>query len=373
MLEVSHNTLLALASLFIALMASFTGFSLVKGASEQTLARRKVTVAMAAIALGGGIWAMHFVAMLGLQLPVLFFYDTLITLASALIAILIVGIALLILHFRSRSAANVTIAGAIIGLGIPAMHYVGMYGIQLCRVSYTPLGIFLAVTVSLLLSVGAIWIAYGKRTHRNIVLGTLCFGGAVFTVHFAAIGGTRFWEATESVLTRPQISNEALAIIVLLISFLICAAFLLSGITFLPAPDTVRPKVDTDAPAPSDTDEIHAASSTHGGQVPYEQDGRTHFADRSQIAVVRAEGHYTVLYVGDQKLFCPWSISEAESRLPEPQFIRAHRSYLINPTLVSSFERRKDNGVCFFDMLGARLKVPVSRSRLPLVRATLGV
>lgn len=367
MLDVSHNLLLVLASLGIALMASFTGLSLTKGASEQALPRRKVTVAMSAIALGGGIWAMHFVAMLGLQLPILFYYDTLITIASALIAILIVGVALLILHFRARNVMNMTIAGTLVGLGIAAMHYVGMQGIQLCRVAYTPAGLAGSVAASVLLSNGAIWVAYGRRTHRNIILGTLCFGGAVFAVHFIAIAGTRFFEAVGETPGGPLISNQLLAIIVLLISFVICSAFLLSGITFLPVTKSA------DASSVDEAQPMDPVAQPVSCQVPYEQDGRTLFAECSSISAVRAEGHYTLLYVGDQKLFCPWSISEAESRLPSPGFIRSHRSYLINPMLVQGFERKKDNGVCFFDTGDAQLKVPVSRSRLSEVRDALGV
>ena len=47
---------------------------------------------------------MHFVAMLGMQMPSLFYYDAAITLASALTAILIVGAALILLHFAKRSS-----------------------------------------------------------------------------------------------------------------------------------------------------------------------------------------------------------------------------------------------------------------------------
>ena len=73
---------------------------------------------MAAVALGGGIWSMHFVAMLGLSLPVMVFYDAAITLASALIAILVVAVALMILHFFVRTSLNIVLAGCIVGTGI---------------------------------------------------------------------------------------------------------------------------------------------------------------------------------------------------------------------------------------------------------------
>ena len=133
MLAFSHNPWLVAASVAVALMAGFTGLSLLRGASALSHGQRKLVVVMASVALGGGIWSMHFVAMLGLQLPVPFYYDALITLMSALVAILMVGLALLILHFIPRSAATLTLSGAIVGAGIGVMHFIGMLGMEICQ------------------------------------------------------------------------------------------------------------------------------------------------------------------------------------------------------------------------------------------------
>lgn len=371
----SHNFWLVAASLAVSLMAGFTGLSLTKGASQLTESQRKFSVVMASIALGGGIWSMHFVAMLGLQLPVLFFYDTLITLLSALIAILVVGTALLILHFRQRSGLTITFSGALVGVGILVMHYVGMSGIQMCRPEYSVMGVVLAVIVSVVLSIAAFWVAYGHRANKNIVIGTLFFGFAVFAVHFAAMAGTSFYSAPDATAIGPQIGNETLAIVVSVIVFVICGGFLLTSVTFLPVPDpqTAKGSRAEASLTPQSDEGLVVAKSDGLKQVPYEKDGRTSFVDCAAIAVIRAEGHYTLLYVGDQKLFCPWTITEAQNRLSSSVFVRAHRSYLINPSHVSSFERNKDNGICFFENTESLTKVPVSRSRLREVRDALGL
>ncbi|MDJ0994588.1 MAG: MHYT domain-containing protein [Dinoroseobacter sp.] len=372
MLEASHNSWLVLASLAVALMAGFTGLSLTKGASALPLGPRKARVAMAAVALGGGIWAMHFVAMLGLQLPILFYYDPLITLISALLAILIVGVALLILHFFPRSIATLTLAGACIGIGIPVMHYVGMSGMELCSPVYTVGGVVFAGLASLGLSIGAVWVAYGARTNRNILLGTLCFGFAVFTVHFAAMAGTEFFAAEDSSGAVPGLGNETLAFIVAVIAFVICGSFLLSGVTLLPEASVPEQPSQAQVAEP-EPEPVHRGPLPKLLQIPYELDGRTLFVDSADVSAIRAEGHYTILYGLGQKLFCPWSISDAEQRLPEGQFIRAHRSYLVNPAHVTGFERKKDNGVIFFERGAQTEKVPVSRSRLQDVRLALGL
>ncbi|MEO1067153.1 MAG: MHYT domain-containing protein, partial [Pseudomonadota bacterium] len=240
MLDVSHNPMLVMASLAVSLMAGFTGLSLLHGASDMSLERRKLVVSLSAIVLGGGIWSMHFIAMLGMELPIDFYYDPLTTLISALVAILVVGLALLVLHFRERTWLSKAIAGALIGLGILAMHYLGMSGIRRCLPLYTVGGVTVAVLGSVALSIGAVWIAYGQRTKRNILLGTACFGLAVFAVHFVAMAGTSFVAVEGAEDLFPLIDNNLLAFIVTLGSFLICGGFLLNTATFAIAESNAR-------------------------------------------------------------------------------------------------------------------------------------
>lgn len=356
----SHNSLFVLASFAIALMAGFSGLSLTRGASKLPLGLRKLVVSGSAIILGWGIWSMHFVAMLGLELPAQFFYDPLITLISALTAILITGAALLVVHFGTRTRARIVLAGAIVGVGIPTMHYIGMSGMEVCRPVYSALGIATALAASILLSIASFLISYDDRRIKNILLGTLGFALAVFAVHFIAMAGTGFLLVAEQTITGPQLSNELLAFGVTLSVFILSGAFLLTGATF----STTPRQTPSHSPEPQDNPML---------RVPYEADAKTHFIDIAQIAAIRAEGHYTVLYAGDEKLFCPWSISEAEKRIKSDSFLRVHRSYLVNTDHVTSFERKKDNGVVYFDETEALSKVPISRTRLPEMKARFGV
>lgn len=369
-LDFSHSPMLVIASLFVALMSGFTGLSLTQGLSQRTIEQRKILIVLAAIALGGGIWSMHFVAMLGLQLPILFYYDAAITLASALVAILVVGLALLILHFWKRTRTTLVLAGTIVGLGVLAMHYLGMSAMELCQALYTPVGIGLAVVSSCVLNIAAFAIAYGNRSQRGIVVGTLFFGFAVFAVHFIAISGTSFVEVDVLTEVGPLISNEVLAIGVVLSSFVLCGAFLLTGVTVLAPSAGGRSVPERSEPKPDPEKSTLAGTATP--QIPYEQEGRTLFVNTDAVAAIRAEGHYTQLYTATDKLFCVWSITEATKRLAQGPLIKVHRSYLVNPAFVTGFERLKDNGVCHFDVAHLK-KVPVSRSRLRDVRDALGV
>lgn len=374
-LQVSHDLGLVGASFVVALVAGFTGLTLTKDLSQKTYGQRKIAIAMASVALGGGIWSMHFVAMLGIQMPILFYYDSAVTLASALLAILLVSAALLLLHFAERTPLILTTAGLIVAAGILGMHYLGMAGLQLCRAVYTPGGVAFSVVSAAALCVAAFWIAYGQRSKRNILLGTLCFGLAVFTVHFVAIEGTRFATLPAFNELGPVMSNQVLALGVIFSSFVIFGAFLWMSVTFLVPQGAAAPQ--DGAPLEALPDLVPASPApaqpmpSRAMRIPCERDGSTLFIDPRDVAFVRAEGHYTHVYTKDAQHFCAWPITEATKRLVPAGFLKAHRSYLINPDQVQHFERHKDNGMCRFTAVDLP-PVPVSRSHLKAVREALG-
>ncbi|WP_159980468.1 MHYT domain-containing protein [Roseobacter cerasinus] len=359
--DVSHNSFLVVMSCLVALVAGFTGLSLTRDLGSKPDFEKKALIALAAIALGGGIWAMHFVAMLGLQMPILFYYDAAITLISALTAILIVGAALIILHFTVRNRFTVSLAGGTIGVGILAMHYIGMAGLELCRAVYTPVGVVVSSLAAIMLCILAFGIAYGQRTNRNIFLATLCFAIAVTSVHFLAMAGTKFVAVSDGGEFGPLMSNETLALGVIFFSFVMFGACLWVGVTYLPRPaQNERPSEVKDTP----DQELPPL------QIPCERDGGKVFVSAKDVVFVRADAHYTQVYTEGERLFCVWSVTEATKRLVPLGFLQTHRSYLMNPSHVVRFERTKDSGRCLFENAETP-PVPVSRSKLKAIQDAL--
>ena len=362
LLYVSHSSFLIAMSCVVALVAGFTGLSLTRDLSGKPMFQKKISIALGAVALGGGIWAMHFVAMLGLKLPILFYYDAAITLVSALCAILLVGGALILLHFAERTPQIIMAAGAIVGVGILVMHYIGMAGLELCRAVYTTSGIAISSVVAIGLCMLAFWIAYGQRTNRNIVLGTVCFAVAVCSVHFLAMAGTNFVAEPNTSDFGPSMTNETLALGVIFFSFVIFGACLWVSVTYLVAPEQRKP-------------EIHAhdgisVQTGAGVQIPCERDGNKVFIRPNEISFIRADGHYTQVYTDNERLFCAWPVTEAVDRLLPFGFLQTHRSYVVNPARVSRFERNKDKGRCIFGEADLP-PAPVSRSKLKPIQDAL--
>ncbi len=331
-LSYSHDHTLVALSLVLAVVSGFTGFTLTQNLSAKTILQRKISVSMAAVALGGGIWSMHFVAMLGLSLPVSVFYDAAITLASALIAILVVAVALMILHFFVRTSFTIVLAGCIVGAGILLMHYIGMAGLQLCKPVYSVQGLVLSCSVA------------------------FCFGIAVVSVHFLAILNTKFVEVSAMTEFGPLISNETLAVIVVISSFIILCLFLWVSSTFL-SPHVTNVKSVGDEKRPD------AGNNSGPQHIPCERDGAKVFIALRDVLAIRADGHYSQVYTEKEKYFCVWPITEVDRRLESFGFIKVHRSYIVNSARVDRFERLKDKGYCVFGTPMAP-RIPVSRSKL---------
>src|SRR3546814_14080773 len=85
-----------------------------------------IWLTVAALTMGGGIWSMHFVAMLAFVLPMPMSYDIGLTVLSLMLAILITSGGFYVISRPGISRPRLVLSGVFIGLGILAMHYTGM-------------------------------------------------------------------------------------------------------------------------------------------------------------------------------------------------------------------------------------------------------
>lgn len=371
MLAVSYNPVLLAGAALLAVMAGFTGLSLTRGVSRMPVAGQQAAIVRAAAVLGGGVWSTHFVAMLALQLPVDVVYHPVFTLASALIAILVTGAALLVLHVAGRGARHVAVAGTLMGLGVVAMHYIGMFGMRGCTPVYGLGGYLVSSVLSAAICTGALHVAYRRRSVGGLMVGGAAHGIAILAMHFSAMSQTGFLPLDQVTPTARMVPNDILAMMALVAAFLICGAFLLTTAS-----------LTRDAPVGADA--MPAAAAPEGPQtragpcegplrLPYEQNGRTLFAPVDDIVAVQAEGRYTRLHRVSGPVFCPRPMTQVAKDLADARFLRTHRSYLVNLRYVQGFERRKDQGICLFAPGLGVSPVPVSRTKIAETKAALGL
>jgi DNA-binding LytR/AlgR family response regulator len=97
--------------------------------------------------------------------------------------------------------------------------------------------------------------------------------------------------------------------------------------------------------------------------LPIERDGATHFLAVDDVVAIHANAHYTYLFNGNDRLFCPLAIGDVESRLDGSRFVRIHRSHIVNIDRVVGYKRSGDNEMVEMDAT-QDYAVPVSRSRV---------
>src|SRR5687767_2323154 len=189
---------LVLLSLLVAILASYTAITL---ALHIRLATRQFAPAWligGGVAMGIGIWSMHFVGMLALTLPIEIAYDVGTTVLSMVIAIVVSTFAL---HIASRDLvgrAALVGAGFAMGIGICAMHYVGMAAIEITPpIRYEPLWVAVSFAIAIAASFAALGVAFTstrpsgwRRYHR--ALGAMGMGLAIAGMHYAGMAAAQF-------------------------------------------------------------------------------------------------------------------------------------------------------------------------------------
>ncbi|MFR9798657.1 MHYT domain-containing protein [Streptomyces sp. MS06] len=146
-------------------------------------------LALGAAAMGSGIWAMHFIAMMGFtvhEAPIR--YDMATTFASLGLAILMVGIGVFIVGYQGARGAALLTGGTVTGLGIASMHYLGMAGMRVPgKVEYNTYLVAASVVIAVVAATAALWAA-GQVKGVGWTLGaSLVMGIAVTGTHYTGM------------------------------------------------------------------------------------------------------------------------------------------------------------------------------------------
>jgi PAS domain S-box-containing protein len=144
--------------------------------------------------MGGGIWSMHFVAMLAFRLPGMdVSYDFGLTLLSLALPIIVTGIGFFVVRRRDTKPIAVATSGVIMGLGIVAMHYIGMAAMQMpAQLSYDTLFVALSVVIAIGASIVALRLAFLNTGLPQRLVAAVVMGLAIAGVHYTAMHAASF-------------------------------------------------------------------------------------------------------------------------------------------------------------------------------------
>lgn len=147
-------------------------------------------LAGAALAIGGtGIWTMHFIAMMGFSVRgTVIRYDALLTTASALIAVVVVGAGLFMVARGGTRPGYLLGGGALTGLGVAGMHYLGMYAMNMSgHVDYDPMVVTISVLIAVVAATVALWFTVRVNHPVAITGAALMMGVAVSGMHYTGM------------------------------------------------------------------------------------------------------------------------------------------------------------------------------------------
>jgi NO-binding membrane sensor protein with MHYT domain len=387
-MPVTHEPWLVALSLVMAIQGAYVGLSMAVQVGAAVGLRRRLLLAGAAISLAVAIWAMHFIGMLAARLPFPVDYLVFPTLLSFLVCVIVVGAGVFAASAGPLTPLRLAAAASFMGGGIALMHYIGMAALHASAHMEHATGLVIAsVLVAIAASGLALWLAGGRGARPPLLLSAAAFGAAITGMHYTAMSGlTVFPHSSPS--GAPALSTDLLAIVVAVVAFLVSAIFLLG---FVPdrsglQGEQTAPAVPTPSPPPAHAGAngadvgqgTYAPLGGAGGpprrlarHLPVERDGATQFLPVDDIVAVHANSHYTYLFDGRSKLFCPLAIGDVESRLDTGRFARVHRSHIVNIDRIVGLKRVGDNGLIELAAQD-RYTVPVSRSRFGTLKSRLG-
>jgi len=236
MLASSYNPLLVLLSLFVAILASYTALDM---AGRVVTAHGRAALSWligGALAMGLGIWSMHFVGMLALNLPIPVGYDVGITLTSLAIGIGASMFALWLVSRRELPWPRLAGGALLMGAGVAGMHYTGMAALRMNPgIQYDPARFALSIVIAVLASGVALWIAFRLRRQSRRVRAlragsAVVMGVAIVGMHYMGMSAASFPFGSVCGAAHTGASAEWLALVIIIVTLAVLAIALIISV-----------------------------------------------------------------------------------------------------------------------------------------------
>src|SRR5260221_2488117 len=222
----THDPYLVALSILVASFASYTALDLSGHVGTARGFARSVWLVAAAITMGGGIWSMHFVAMLAFIMPIPMSYDIGLTTLSLVVAMFVTGGGFYVISRQSESPLRLVLSGIFMGLGIAAMHYTGIAAMQgHVRVRFDLLFVALSLVIAIGASTVALWLAFRTTDLGQMLAAAVVMGLAISGMHYTAMRAAIFTahNPAHEAQVNTSFDQTSLALAVAGITFVILA------------------------------------------------------------------------------------------------------------------------------------------------------
>src|SRR5207253_6878609 len=230
----THDPYLVALSILVASVASYTALDLGGHVADARRLARRAWLAAAAITMGGGIWSMHFVAMLAFSMPMPMSYDIGLTTLSLVVAIFVTGGGFYVISRQSASPLHLVLSGIFMGLGIVAMHYTGMAAMRgHAGLSYDRRFVALSVVIAIGASTAALWLAFRTTEPGQHLVAAAVMGLAISGMHYTAMRAAIFTVhgSVHEAQGHAGLDQTSLALVVTGITFVILACALTASLS----------------------------------------------------------------------------------------------------------------------------------------------
>ncbi|MFT4269879.1 MAG: bifunctional diguanylate cyclase/phosphodiesterase [Pantoea sp.] len=164
MLVTSYDWYTVIVSVLVAMLASFTALDMAGRVATASGKSALVWLLGGGFAMGVGIWAMHFIGMLSMSLDMVMSYDPLLTAASMVIAVLASIFALWLVCSGELPWPRLCGGALVLGFGVVAMHYTGMAALMFSPgIVWNGYWVAASVAIALVASGVALWLAFTLR------------------------------------------------------------------------------------------------------------------------------------------------------------------------------------------------------------------
>jgi NO-binding membrane sensor protein with MHYT domain len=222
-LAVEHDWRLVAVAAVVCLLASLTAINLFKRACATGGRSRLLWLLTAGAAVGGGIWATHFIAMLAYEPGVPVGYGLGLTMLSLFAAIAITTLGLTVAVTQSHAWSGAA-GGAVVGLGIGGMHYLGMQALELPgRISWSSDLVASSIAFGVIFSALALNVATRRDSVRAMLVAAVLLTLAIVTLHFTAMGAVTIIPDPARAIHAASLSPGALTVAVASVAIAILA------------------------------------------------------------------------------------------------------------------------------------------------------
>ena len=130
MLVSQYNPILVVLSFVVAILAAYTALNMAARVAGSEGVAARIWLAGGGIAMGIGVWAMHFIGMLAMDLSMSMSYNATLTVLSMVIAVGSSLFALWLVSCEQLRLRRLLPGALVMGSGIVAMHYTGMAALE---------------------------------------------------------------------------------------------------------------------------------------------------------------------------------------------------------------------------------------------------